>query len=243
MPKETPRHTLHLRYTIHSDIDCDGVMLAIEDAETLTLTWNGEAIANTVTGWYTDKSIKTVALPKLRKGENILTVDIPYGKRTNVEWAYLLGDFGVRVAGSVCTVVEKAEKLSFGDITEQGLPFYGGNVTYHIPVETDGGAVSLKAPHYRGTLLGVRLDDGEEKALIYPPYHCALGTPAKGKHTIALTLYGHRRNGFGPVHLADLNDKWIGPGAWRSEGDRWTEAYRICEEGILTAPAITQESL
>lgn len=241
VPKETPTHTLHLRYAIHSDIDCDGVSLAIEDAETLTLTWNGEAVETTVTGWYTDKSIQTVALPKLRKGENILTVDIPYGIRTNVEWAYLLGDFGVRVAGSVCTVIEKAEKLAFGSITEQGLPFYGGNVTYHIPVETDGGAVSLKAPHYRGALLGVRLDDGEEQALIYPPYHCSLGTPAKGKHTIELTLYGHRRNGFGPVHLADLNDKWIGPGAWRSQGDRWTEEYRICEEGILTAPAITEE--
>lgn len=240
VPKEPAVHTLHLRYTIHSDIDCAGVSLAIEDAETLQITFNGEAVPNTVTGWYVDKSIDTVALPALRRGENILTVDIPFGKRTNVEWAYLLGDFGVRVTGRLCTVVEKAQKLAFGSITEQGLPFYGGNVTYHLPIETDGGAVTLKAPHYRGALMGVRLDGGEEQALIYPPYHCSLGTPAKGKHTIDLTLYGHRRNGFGPVHLADLNERWIGPGAWRSEDDEWTEEYRICEEGVLTSPIITE---
>ena len=240
VPKEAPVHTLHLRYTIQSEIECD-VQLAIEDAEKLALTFNGEPVANTVTGWYVDKAIQTVTLPKLQKGKNVLTVDIPFGRRTNVEWAYLLGDFGVRVSGGVCVVTAAQDTLAFGDITRQGLPFYGGNITYRFDIETGDGSVVLRAPHYRGALLSVSVDGKEAQPIIYPPYKLTLGKLGKGKHTIAFTLFGHRRNGFGPVHNANLTENWIGPSAWRTEGDRWTDEYRIAEEGVFTAPIITEE--
>ena len=61
-----------------------------------------------------------------------------------------------------------------------------------------------------------------------------------GKHMLNITLYGHRRNSFGPVHLTDLKERWIGPVAWRSEGENWCYEYRICEEGIMTTPVITE---
>ena len=240
VPAEPLTHTVRLRWHILSEINCTGVRLAIEDAERVTLHWNGEAVASAIDGWYTDKSIKTVMLPSVRKGENILEAVIPLGKRTNLEWAYLLGDFGVRVSGrSVCLTAAPAQ-LAFGDITRQGLPFYGGNVTYHIPVHTDGGALTLRSSRYRGALQTVAVDGGSEEAVIYPPYTVTLDLPA-GDHTLDLTLYGHRRNGFGPVHLTDLCDRWIGPNAWRSEGDRWCYDYILCEEGILSTPAITVE--
>jgi hypothetical protein len=59
-----------------------------------------------------------------------------------------------------------------------------------------------------------------------------------GKHTVSVTLYGHRRNGFGPVHLANLKETWIGPTAWRTEGEAWCYDYMICEECIMTTPRI-----
>ena len=99
IPEEPIVHTAKLRFTIHSEIDCEGVSLAIEDGERVQLTLNGEAVPAGVTGWYTDKSIKTVALPPIRKGVNILEAAIPFGKRTNLEWCYLLGDFGVAASG------------------------------------------------------------------------------------------------------------------------------------------------
>jgi hypothetical protein len=54
-------------------------------------------------------------------------------------------------------------------------------------------------------------------------------------------LYGHRRNGFGPVHLTDLKDHLIGPGAWRSEGENWCYEYMLCQVGVMTTPVITEE--
>ena len=233
--KEEPvTHTIHLRFHIQSDIEYKGAMLAIEDAERLKLKWNGEAFDNTVNGWYVDKSIKTVALPDIQIGNNVLEVSVPFGRRTNVEWAYILGDFGVEVLGGYVHIIPARKELAFGDITIQGLPFYGGNITYHIPLETEEGKIQISSTKYKGILQTVRLDNGPEVSITFPPYKAEFSSVLKGEHTIHLTLYGHRRNSFGPVHLANLTERYIGPGAWRSENEKWTYDYMICEESVIT---------
>ncbi len=241
VPDEPITHSVKLRFTFNAAYAVSGASLAIEDAERLQLNLNGAAVPAEVTGWYTDKSIKTIALPELKAGENVLEVVVPFGRRTNLEWCYILGDFGVEVSGRYACIVPAREKIAFGDFTRQGLPFYGGNVTYHIPVTTAGGDLTLRSSHYRGALQKVSVDGGKAEAVIYPPYTVSLGSVPAGEHVIDLTLYGHRRNSFGPVHLADLKETWIGPGAWRSEGDRWCYDYKICEEGILSTPEVIEK--
>jgi len=241
VPDEPITHSVKLRFTFNAAYAVSGASLAIEDAERLQLSLNGAAVPAQVTGWYTDKSIKTIALPELKAGENVLEVKVPFGRRTNLEWCYILGDFGVEVSGRYACIVPAREKIAFGDFTRQGLPFYGGNVTYHIPVTTAGGELTLRSSHYRGALQKVSVDGGKAEAVIYPPYTVSLGSVPAGEHVIDLTLYGHRRNSFGPVHLADLKETWIGPGAWRSEGDRWCYDYKICEEGILSTPEVIEK--
>ena len=242
IPEEPIVHAVHLRWHIQSDIAYEGAQLAIEDAERVSLKWNGVPVENTVTGWYTDKSIKTVALPPILAGENVLEASVPFGKRTDLEWAYLLGEFGVEVVGKFVRITALREKIAFGDFTKQGLPFYGGNITYHVPVETQEGTLCIRSSQYRGALQSVSLDDGKEIPVIYPPYQVRIEDVSAGKHTLSFKLYGHRRNGFGPVHLTDLKRNWIGPDAWRSEGELWSYDYMICEEGIMTTPEVALES-
>jgi hypothetical protein len=115
---------------------------------------------------------------------------------------------------------------------------YGGNITYHIPIETKGGDLQIRSSQYKGIMQSVTLDDGQEYPAIYPPYTVRFDSVKAGKHTLHITLYGHRRNGFGPVHLANLKETWIGPQAWRTTGEAWCYDYKICEEGILTTPEI-----
>ncbi len=241
VPDEPLTHTVHLRWKFCTETVLTDAQLAIEDAERVTLRCNGKPVMNTVTGWYTDKSVKTVALPTLPVGENVIEADIPFGKRANLEWVYLIGSFGVKVSGHDVLVTALPDKLAFGDITRQGLPFFGGNVTYHIPVHTEGGELSLRSAQYRGVLQTAALDGGEEIGVIYPPYTVSLGKPAAGDHTVDLTLYGHRRNSFGPVHKTDLNNLWIGPDAWRTVGEGWNYGYVLCEEGILSLPVLTEK--
>lgn len=242
LEEEVPTHYIRLRFRVQSQSVLSNIQLAIEDAEQLLIKWNGEEVNQQITGWYVDRSLKTILLPPVQAGENVLEVQIPFGKCTHTEWAYLLGDFCVEMYGRDCVLAPLKEKLAFGDIVTQGFPFYGGNITYHIPIKTKKGAIRLRSSQYRGTLQEVSLDQSDIKPVIYPPYTVNWNDVHAGEHTLNLTLYGHRRNSFGPVHLTDLKDKWIAPIAWRSEGERWCYEYRLCEVGILTTPEIVTVS-
>ena len=236
LEEETPEHTVTLRFRINSEISCEGAELALEDAEKSCIKFNGAAVEPVITGWYVDKSIKTVALPEIRKGENILEITLPFGRRTNTEWCYIIGDFGVRAEGKYAVITALPEKLAFGSITSQGMPFYGGNVTYHL--EAEGEEMIIEATRYRGALIGVEVDGESKGNIVYPPYTLTVGVLGSGKHKVDITLYGNRRNSFGAVHLADDKRSWHGPDAWRSEGCDWSYEYVLRDVGILKAPII-----
>ena len=234
---ETIAHHVTLRFRINSNIDYSGAELALEDAEKAKIVFNGNEIANNITGWYTDKDIKTVALTEIRKGENILEVTLPFGTRTNTEWCYILGNFGVNVIGRAKTITALPEKLGFGSIVNQGLPFYGGNVTYHL--EAKGNNLRVEATRYKGALISVAVDGEEKGKIVYPPYLLDIDGLEDGNHKIDITLFGNRYNAFGPVHLTDVKHSWHGPGAWRSDEECWSYEYVLRDVGILARPIIT----
>ena len=85
----------------------------------------------------------------------------------------------------------------------------------------------------------VMLDGQDVGYIVYPPYQLVLDV-APGRHELALTVLGHRENAFGPLHKADDADKWIGPDAWRTKGNRWTDNYRVIPLGLRSAPTIEE---
>ena len=236
-----PSHTVKLRFVIHADYAAKGVVLAAEEIDNARMWLNGNEVPVAVDGWYVDKCIHTMKLGDLVMGENVLEIHIPFAPRTNLEWMYLLGDFGVKLNGRRVTITEVPEKIGFASITEQGMPFYGGNVTYEVPFATTGGAVSVRVPHYLGAGFKVGVDGSQPVCCAYPPYQVELGKLPAGDHTLQLTLLGHRCNSFGPVHLADEKQLWIGPTAWRTVNDEWTDEYRLKTEGVLSAPVIEEK--
>ncbi len=239
VPEETATHTATLRFRVESELALTGTLLALEDAGQAVITLNGQTVPSVVTGYFTDKAIGTVALPELPAGLSVLDVTWPFHRRSNLEWCYLLGDFGVQLAGQEATLTAKPATLGFGDCAPQGLPFYGANITYHVPFHCEGGDVRVHAPNYRGALVRVALDGGPSAPVAFAPYdHVFQGVPA-GEHRLDITLFGNRHNSFGALHNADLNVSWIGPDCWRSTGDRWCYEYRLHPMGVLTAPTVT----
>lgn len=238
--KEKAQHTLSLRYTVDSAVEVPNAYLAVEKPEDCTIAWNGEEIDNTPVGYYTDASIQTVPLGTIRKGENILQIEMPYKTETNVEWCYILGDFGVQVAGDHATVTEPVRELYFGDWTVQGLPFYGGNVTYHTEVTGNGEECLLQVSKYRNPLLSVEVDGHPAGKLAFAPYKLPLGK-LEGTHSLDITAYGNRVNSFGTVHLCDEKVTWFGPMAWRSAGESWSYEYQLRRTGVLSAPVLYLE--
>ena len=235
-PDDHYDHYLSLRFRIQSEIACAGVHLALERPQTTQIIWNGEKIRPDADGYFTDKSIKTLPLPGLRKGENSLTLRLPLGNRCGAEWCYLLGDFGVRIEGDAGVLIPPVRELAFGDWVPQGLPFYAGNVTYHLSVETEGD-FALQCTHFRNPLLAVDLDGKRVGVIAYSPYLLPISC-APGKHAVDLTAYGNRCNAFGAVHCADETIVWYGPDAWRTQGPQWSDEYRLRRTGILSAPRV-----
>ena len=237
LPKETPEHSIRLRFTIPSEVAVEHPQLALEDAELTKITWNGAAVEPKPTGWYVDEAICTVALPPLRAGENVLELVCPFGRRTNLEWCYLLGDFGVRVEGIEKTVTAAVRELAFGDIAPQGLPFYTGNLVYHLRAEFSAGAV-LRVPLYRAALLRAAVDGKDAGAVIFSPYRLALPAESAGLHDLDITLYNTRQNGFAQLHHTRGVTYYQGPNSWRTKGDLWSYEYQFAPSGILKSPEL-----
>ena len=238
VPDEPITHHLRLKFTVHSEMEIKAPQLALEKAGSVEIAVNGCPVDNASVGWFVDESIKKVQLPDLPAGDSVIELTLPFGRRSNVEWCYLLGDFGVRVQGAEKTVIPPVRRLGFGDWITQGLPFYCGNVTYKIPVRVEKGTLTIRVPQYRGSVLGMEMDGVRQGDMAYAPYEYTFTNLQPGEHEVGITVYGNRVNGFGCVHNCDDSTSWFGPDCWRSEGVRWCYEYRLRKSGLLVSPQI-----
>ena len=233
---EEAKDRLTLRFRIMSECAVSGIKLALEDAENTEIELNGEKVPSIINGWYVDRAISTVSLPDIRQGENVLILTVPIGRRTNLECFYLLGDFGVRVNGTAKTIIPKVEKLGFGDIVPQGLPFYTGNILYKFRVRAEG-KFTIRVPRYRGGLVKVFVDGKDAGNIAFSPYALKIDC-APGDHDVAVRLYGTRQNGFAQLHHTPGIYFYQSPNSWRSAGDLWCYEYQFKPAGILKSVEI-----
>jgi len=240
--EETFKHNLRLKFIITSEIEIEKPSIAVENAENTTLIVNGTKIVATTDGWFVDECIKKVQLPSLPKGQSEIILEVPFNSKTNVEWSYLLGDFGVRVEGNHATIIEPVKNLSFGDWTNQGLPFYAGNVTYHCVVSCESGEIDIETPQFRNPLLSVSIDNSKAGQIAFAPYKLNLGRVDQGKHTVNITAFGNRVNTFGTLHNCNRETSWFGPNAWRTTGNNWAYEYQLVPMGILIKPTIRNKT-
>ena len=147
------------------------LLLALESPERFAIALNGRPVSSDATrGWWVDPSLKLLALDPawLRLGENRLRLDIAYTEDDGLEIVYLLGDFGVTLAGGQARIVAAPQQLEIGDWTTQGLPFYAGSVCYRRdfapPRLAKGERLFVRVPGYRGVAARV-LVNGKEGRL------------------------------------------------------------------------------
>lgn len=239
----SPEHLLSLRFSIYSETELKNISLAVEDLENIEVYLDDKMVINNDIGWYVDHAIRRVKLPDIDKGVHKLVLKIPFTKKTNVEWCYLLGQFAVQVRGRKKEITCEKQDLMFGDLSNQGMPFYGGNLTYESVIDTDSGNLNIEISEYRGALIKVQVDDNEMKNLIFSPYRIDCGYVDKGKHIVKITVFGTRCNTFGPLHNNNKTEEWYGPNIWRTKDSKWTYEYQLEKTGVLKTPLywITEE--
>lgn len=231
-------HRVAVAFTIVTDLVVRAPRLALERPEVATLRLDGAPLAVRDIGHWIDEDIRTIALPDLAAGTHRIELEWPLDEQAGLEWSYLLGDFGVQALGRSARIVALPSTLAWGDWTSQGLPFYGGNVTYRTRLDAPGGRIRLAVPRFKAPLLAVDLDGQRAGRIAFAPWRLDLGDLAAGRHDLALTAFGNRINTCGQIHNCATNFKWWGPSSFRTTGDQWSDEYVLRPQGILTAPQV-----
>lgn len=232
---------VELRFTIETAVKVVSPRLAVERSFAPEILLDSAVVAwSPTTDHWVDDCLQPIALPDLEPGLHVVSVVVPFSRKSELEWLYLLGDFGVELAGRNARLTEPPRTLSFGDWTRQGLPFYAGNVTYHatIQINSKDGEQRISIPKFAGTLVTVDADGSRVGPVSYPPFNLGLGRLTPGEHRLDLTVYGNRANAFGPVHCCNEHLEWLGPNSYRTVGHEWAYEYQIRPMGLLVAPSI-----
>jgi hypothetical protein len=185
-----------------------------------------------------------------------------YVETAGFESVYLLGSFGVGVCDESAVLTALPSKLAVGDVTQQGLPFYGGAITYELgcavphALRSPGRRFALRAPGMSAACalavctgdtmpdtitldLSAREDCSDAERLIaWAPYEADVTKLVSEDKGLALRLYLTRRNTFGPLHQLPVHTPGYGPGNWVTEGDAFSDAYVLWPSGLLSPPQI-----
>lgn len=236
-----------LRYTFEvASLPSGELYVAIEAPESFSGALNGVPLCmDAECGWWVDPSLRKIPLDPtvLRLGTNELVLECRYHAAfSGLEIVYLLGQFGVKVEGQQVTMTTFPTTLRLGDWTQQGLPFYSGNVAYHTTLELSPASaerVFVRVPRFRGVALRVLVNGQSAGVIAWEPFELELTRQlGKGSVTLTLEVLGHRRNSHGPLHHAHKWPMWTGPLEFVSSGELWTDDYQLVPCGILTAPQI-----
>lgn len=244
--KHEPSLPLELSYTVQVEkLPAGPLHLILETPERFTVRVNDVELPQDCDGWWVDPCLRRLPLDPamLVKGKNEITLTIDFKETDNLEAIFLAGQMGVRMKdGLDCTLTAPVKSLKLGDWTSQGLPFYGGSATYSFkvqPTPEKGERVILSVPEFKGSVMRVLIGGREAGFLPWPPYELDITKWAKGKELeIELELIGSRRNGFGPLHIAN-EPNWTGPAEFITTGKDWTEPYYLKPCGLMKAPLLS----
>lgn len=174
---------------------------------------------------------------ELKNSANMFVFRVPEDRRP--EYAYLQGNFSVQLHKSEAEIVPE-QKLSFGDLAGQGLPFYWGSVRYETQLdlaETKHDLLlelpdveGVREVFVNGTSIGTTFRREAQ-------YFISRTLLKPGKNQITIRLWNTAQNFFGPhrkEHQRPLVWNWHIPGTYEGDG---TDC-NVASFGVLTQPVI-----
>lgn len=235
-----------LRFSFEVETLPEGPLyLVMEEIQNFTTELNGTRLAQTVSGFsWVDACFSAYEVPAslLHLGRNEVILRTGYRESSNLEALYLMGNFGVRLDGARRTLTALPATLRVGSVTEQGLPFYSGKLTYLVPAPQwaeKGGRTVLEMGRFAGAC--VTLEGNGKRAMIaWQPYEADV-TGMVENGVLRVTDVLTRRNTFGPLHQVPALAYAYGPENFETTGDRFSPAYSLVEAGLMETPAFRLE--
>ncbi len=231
-----------LRYTFHSTLTAARTLaVVIENLMLGKLVVNGHTIRIEKAGWHWDTGFGKMDISELVKpGENVIDFALNYGILSEVESAYIVGDFGVRFKTPRTTELsEEPNTLITGSWTQQGYPFYAGAIVYQTQFHLDSnpamrGAVALRLKRPAGILFHVRLNGENVGDLRWQPWRLDLTRQARGGiNNLEIEVVASLQNTHGPLHLGEGEAcDSQGPEAFE-DPSLIMESYSLADTGLL----------
>lgn len=191
---------LRLRYTIRCKQEFRQVRLGIECPEQWQFSWDGVPFQAVDRGCWCDEAVRTLELPILTPGRHVLELVTRFSKETVLESIFLIGRFAVNAQDELIALPVKLKK---GDWTQQGFPYYAGNITYHWDFDAEGEMRQFNFADCVGTAFGISLNGEPEHPFVMPPYEYRFATQW-GRNHLAFKVYGSRRNALGPFYCRGI---------------------------------------
>lgn len=236
---------LHLSYEFYVDKLPEGELyLAGERPELNRYKINGVALANTdIDDFWVDDCFKRMRIPEgaLKLGKNEVTIDVAFMRTTNVEAIYLIGDFGVSLDENRRTLVDLPRDLGCVNHEDEGMPFYTGEVTYHLTPEMYKNILGEEGERAERILITPKsfvggcakiTALGKTTVLGWDPYEADITEAYRQNAPIDITVVSTRRNVFGPLHQTVKTAAACGPGNFVTGGKNWCDSYSLIDSGI-----------
>ncbi|MFP4058565.1 MAG: hypothetical protein ACLF0G_16990 [Candidatus Brocadiia bacterium] len=215
------------------------VALVAEDLHQARLKVNGSPVETAGCQWHWDRGFGKVDITdRVIEGENFVELALDYDFLAEVEPAYVVGDFGVRLRspweGELCA---EPRKLDSGSWAPQGYPFYPGSMVYRQVVahrRRKGLRTFLRLRNPSGTLFLVRVNGQEAGRILWRPYVVELTEHlASGENELEVEVVASQHNAHGPLHVREGDSfRWFGPNAF--EDDRvLRRGFSLFDYGLL----------
>jgi len=222
----------------------DSLYLGIERPEHFKIKLNGKPIASDIKGWWIDPSVKKIEIPVnyLIPGKNDLELSIDFSEDKNLESLYLIGNFGVQLNGSLKTLIRLPEKIKAGKLTEQGLPFYSGTVTYKMPVPKKfsiNDKLIFTVPGFDAACVKVHTPGNATRIIAWQPYTADVTKDLQHNNYLLVDLVLTRRNLFGPLHALPVRAGFYAPGSFVTTGNSFSMDYQLFPSGFYAEPFIS----
>lgn len=224
------------------EMPAQALHLAMERPEFFEVSINGRRLQTQPNGWWVDTAFQKLAIPSayLQTGSNVVVLETAFYQGLNLEAIYLLGEFGVELNGSQKTLVKLPATIEVGDLTQQGLPFYGGALTLDVPIPEEflgNKKAILKVDHFEAACLKVQAE-GETQLIAWAPHQLEVTNSIREGH-LSVEIILTRRNTFGPLHLIPVRAGGYGPASFVTQGDSFSEHYGLISSGLLAPPVIS----
>jgi len=229
---------IEMRFAFKARVKPSGpVWLVLERPGDFKIELNGSPLKAKPRGWWVDRAFHKLDIKgKVRKGANELVLRTSFRTDTAVEQMYLVGDFGVDSKN--LDLVAEPKELKTGTIVKQGYAQYSGSMFYRQKVKiprAKGERLFLtfgnKAP--AATCVAVKVNGRKAGLIPWPPLEVEITDLVKtGPNQVEIEAIISRKNIFGPLHIAEVNPLWTGPGEFTVTGENYRPGYTLAPAGI-----------